>query len=334
MKTRLLSSLGLVALTVFSGCRVDPAIPVLERELFHKEREIDQLKATVEDLQDTVRSQEARLAREKPSHDSDGGPRQPSGAGDIGAPTPELPGKPTSRPPDSLLNPGGSSPPAVPDVPKELQESTKSISLGDPVASSVPFNPTGQSRRVASIAINGQMTGSLAAEGRGSRGLLVVLEPRDADGRVLDAPAEVNVAVFDPALEGDAARVARWDFSAADTAALFRRVGPHKAMHLTLPWPTDPPKHSRLKLYARYTTADGRRLQASEPIDIGSPQDRTSQWIPARSPRSAYVPEEPASEARRPDRWSSAPMREPLRTASRPTESLPERPVWSPERRY
>jgi len=49
--------------------------------------------------------------------------------------------------------------------------------------------------------------------------LLVVVEPRDRTGRTVDAPANMSVVVIDPALEGNAARVARWDFTVAETAA-------------------------------------------------------------------------------------------------------------------
>jgi hypothetical protein len=42
---------GLVTLTT-AGCRVDPAIPILERQLRIKEDEIYRLRGTIEDLQD------------------------------------------------------------------------------------------------------------------------------------------------------------------------------------------------------------------------------------------------------------------------------------------
>ena len=44
----------------------------------------------------------------------------------------------------------------------------------------------------------------------------------------------MSVVVIDPALDGNAARVARWDFTAAETAAMFRRSGAALAIHLTM----------------------------------------------------------------------------------------------------
>ena len=94
---------------------------------------------------------------------------------------------------------------------------------------SVPINPSGNSRQVASIAINRELTGGIAAAGGpGDDGLLVVVAPRDRRGRPVAAPADMSVAVFDPAVrdeEGLAVLVGRWDFTAAETGSLFRRTG-------------------------------------------------------------------------------------------------------------
>ena len=55
MKSWQLAVLGLAPLLI-TGCRSDPAIPILERELHHKDLEINQLQCQIEDLQDTLNS--------------------------------------------------------------------------------------------------------------------------------------------------------------------------------------------------------------------------------------------------------------------------------------
>ena len=106
--------------------------------------------------------------------------------------------------------------------------------------SAVPFTPSSSSRSVASIALDPTLTGGIGSnDSSGDKGLLVVVQPRDAQGRTVDAPAVMNVAVFDPAFEGDAARLARWDFTAAETAALFRRTDAGAAIHLAMAWPEE-----------------------------------------------------------------------------------------------
>jgi hypothetical protein len=170
----------------------------------------------------------------------------------------------------------------------------------------------GDSRQTASIALDRTLTGGIGSGDRtGDQGLLVVVEPRDAAGRAIDAPADISVVVMDPALEDRAARVARWEFTAAETAALFRRVGSSRAIHLAMAWPDDPPKHNKLRLFVRYVTADGRKLQTDGPIEIAMAAQRAAPLASA-APTTA----DPAPQV-----------------ARRSEDSKPQRPVWSPERR-
>jgi len=184
-------------------------------------------------------------------------------------------------------------------------------------ADAVPFTPSGDSRRVAAIALDRTLTGGInSGNNSGDQGLLVVVEPRDRAGRALDAPADLSIAVLDPALkdtDGKALRIARWDFTAAETAAMFRRAGAGRAIHLATAWPGDPPKHNKLHLFVRYVTADGRKLDANQPIEVALPGEQTAGWTPGDS------------NARTSD---STPY-----MATRSDESQLRRPVWSPERR-
>ena len=145
----------------------------------------------------------------------------------------------------------------------------------------------------------------------------------------IDAPAEISVVVIDPALEGNAARVARWDFTAAETAAMFRRSGASLAIHLTMARPTDPPTHHKLHLFVRYVTADGRKLQTDERIEVALPGDRTTRWTPSDGPMDRQAGSESW------DRHDPPTGRIPGPTPSMGARSdQPEarRPVWSPER--
>jgi hypothetical protein len=174
--------------------------------------------------------------------------------------------------------------------------------------SAVPFTPTADSRRVAAIALDRSLTGGIASDdGSGDQGLLVVVEPRDRAGRSVDAPAEMSVVVLDPAIQGDASLLSRWDFSAAETAAMFRRAGHSRAIHLTTTWTGDAPKHNKLHLYVRYVTTDGRKLEADQPIEVALAGQRTAGW---------KEPDDPSS-------------RPPVRSA----DTRSNRPVWSPNRR-
>ena len=354
MKPWQLTVLGVVLLAI-AGCRADSAARTAwEREDRFKEDRIYQLQDRVCELEESLQTCQDQLRRLKTDEEPETRHKRGS-TGLTGGKPPEveLPSHPSSREPESLKHPRGSVPSDIPEAPEDIQGPSPNRSSYDgpslergserlssrptdnsmaASASAAPFSPSGDSRRVASIALDRTLTGGIgSSDGSGDQGLLVVVVPHDADGRTIDAPAAMNVAVFDPAFAGDAARLARWDFTAAETAGLFRHTGAGAAIHLAMGWPKNPPKHRKLRLYIRYTTADGRPLEANGPIEIALPGDRKARWTPVEAPAGdgGFQQREPRAAAWQPSESSAARIDDaPLRMASRP-----ERPVWSPERR-
>jgi hypothetical protein len=358
MKPWLLIILG-VALPAIAGCRTDPNIAYLERDNYNKDREIRRLQGQIEDLQGAMNSSEDRPSSRR-RVDDDPEPRSSKHRGrhisdepsDGSPPVIEMPGRPADKVPDALKHPPGSIPTDIPEVPEGIRgpssnrSSDEGPSLeGGPertrsrpvsMSSAAPIRPAGDSSRVASIVLDRAMTGGIGSDDRsGDQGLLVVIEPRDASGRVVDAPAAVNVAVLDPAYQGEAARVARWNFTAAETAALFRRTNSGVAIHLAMGWPDSPPKHNKLHLFVRYLTADRRTIEVNQPIEIALPGDRTARWTPAEAPSvDSSTARDSSPSAWRPN--ETAPVRAAGTTpyiATRSSASNPERPMWSPDRR-
>jgi hypothetical protein len=179
----------------------------------------------------------------------------------------------------------------------------------DPVSSAAAT-----SARVAQITLNSSLTGGIGSEMTLSdHGLLVVVEPRDITGKIIDAPGDISAVLYDTELSGEGSRVGRWDFTAAETSALLR-PSPDHGIHLILPWNAGPPEHGKLKLFVRYTTEDGRKLQIERPVTVALAHD-----TPAPSPQRRSSPPEPVEQV----------PTDPAHTASRPG-----RPVWSPDRTY
>jgi hypothetical protein len=128
------------------------------------------------------------------------------------------------------------------------------------------------------------------------------VEPRDLAGNIVEAPGDVSVALLDPAQSGEQARLARWDFTAAETEQMIHS-GAQPGIHLRLPL-TAGPSHDRLKLYVRYTTRDGLKFQAEQAIVLALNSRRPS----GEAPSSAA--ERPAQQmAERPARPQWSPMR-------------------------
>jgi hypothetical protein len=94
--------------------------------------------------------------------------------------------------------------------------------------------------------------------------------PRDRRGASLQAASPISVVVIDPALSGPAARVARWDFTAQQVAGARASSESGDGFRLRLRWPgAQGPAHKELHMFVRYETADGRKLNAEAPFDLG-----------------------------------------------------------------
>ena len=146
---------------------------------------------------------------------------------------------------------------------------------------------------VAQITLHPALTGGIgASDRRRDDGLLVVVEPRDFGGNIINAPGDISVALLDPALAGEQARLDRWDFPAAQTEGMIR-TGQQQGIHLRLPW-NSVPVHDRLKVFVRYTTRDGRKLQAERLISValdGPPPARREAVPDAAPPQTASRPQ-------------------------------------------
>jgi hypothetical protein len=193
------------------------------------------------------------------------------------------------------------------------------------------------------LELNPQLTGGFDADGRpGDEGISVVVLPLDESGQPLDAPADMVVAVHDPAQPAGATLLARWDLPAAETAAAGHDLGPSVGRELDMVWPNSPPAHQELRLFVRYTTSDGRQLEAQRTIRVQLSGKAEADWVPVERAPAGFVPAQPrpvasstasvsspaSSQAKRSPAASS-----PGRSATVAARPLSPRPVWSPDRR-
>jgi hypothetical protein len=195
---------------------------------------------------------------------------------------------------------------------------------------------------VERIALNPALTGALDAQGQSSsRVLSVAIEQCDANGARVIAPGDVTIVVIDPALEGRTARIARWDFESDDLAEHVRRNREGGSLQFELPWPAQP-QHNDFRVFVRFTTYDGRPLEANLPIDVplgdlgfldhgwrkstqpvtakptaDSPKSATSDSASSANRRSVYEVDEESAE--------------PPTAEDRPHDAA-RRPAWSPNR--
>lgn len=123
--------------------------------------------------------------------------------------------------------------------------------------------------RVRRIVMNRRLTGGYDFDGRsGHEGLYLVVEPQNEKGEYVAVSAPLTVMVLDPMRTDMSSRVARWNFSAVETASHMRRSLVGKGIHLQLPWPHQPPTREKLEVLAKYETPDGRELEARQLIHV------------------------------------------------------------------
>jgi hypothetical protein len=143
------------------------------------------------------------------------------------------------------------------------------------------LDPRADNTRVDRITVNRALTGGYDRDARlGDAGVTVLVEPRDSHGQLVPAAGPVSVVILDRGRWGNAARVARWDFTAEQTASLYRKTPYGEGIFLEMPWPGAPPDRSHLHMFVRYTTQDGRNLEASRELDVALPARRQQGWTP------------------------------------------------------
>jgi hypothetical protein len=126
----------------------------------------------------------------------------------------------------------------------------------------------------------------------GSDGLTVLLEPRNAGQQFVPEAGAISIVVLDPARQGDAARIARWDFDRKAVEQLVQNSSETRGLKLELPWPAAPPASGKLQLFVRYETADGRRLQSDREITVAPRTQIVSRWTPRPAAQRPSAPED------------------------------------------
>lgn len=286
MKTLHIPLLVLLAGLFTTGCRSNQVNhELLTRELRLLENQIygleDELNESLTKL-DSCRRENATLRsrlhnRVEDDRDAleDGGNLPP----DVELPAaPPYEGTPDIRPPDSSPPPEDKSP--------EDQSFSEINRLSRKVTASRLTRVERPDRRsedadwlVEEIRLNPLLTGGHNVDRHvGDEGLLIVIEPRNASGEVIDVPGDVSIAVFDRRRTGGDQRIARWDFTWQEVADLFRTGPIGRGVHLDLRWASELPRHEDLEVVARYTRYDGEKLFAEKNIKIDVPQEVADHW--------------------------------------------------------
>lgn len=135
--------------------------------------------------------------------------------------------------------------------------------------------------RVTHIILNPFLTGGHDFDHKpGDDGVAVIVEPRNKEDQFVQQAGPVSIVVIDPAIEGKEGRIARWDFDSIESGKLMKKKGLGRGIHFKLPWPNTPPENNKLKVFVRYETLDGRKLEADRDITIAKLGQFSQRWTP------------------------------------------------------
>jgi len=297
-------------LVVLVGCKTDLNQQLLERELRMQEDQIYH-------LQDQLQSKSARLERTAGENASlrrqlgigDGGPSAPgrSSSAPTFVPPPPLPkvsvpglsapGGGGSAPSGLKFGPGGSGtptplpPPRAPAVPPGLVPPKldgvpplPSAGVAPPVRRLSFEESLAGEGRISHLVVNPTRTECFDADGDGiAEGLALVVEPRDADERLVTAAGDLVVFVNDPAVPlgeglvpaeptdpGEGGCIARWEIPEAEAQGHFRRTSRARGLHFLLPWPGPAPRSTTVHVHVVMTTFDGSVHRVEAPVSVHS----------------------------------------------------------------
>lgn len=226
---------------------------------------------------------------------------------DLGAPLIEMPGSSPSTTPgrsttqrptldSSEQSAPADTPPSI-DLPKlkiEVPEPKVDELLPVPQSGrdvrhptpSEPISPRPINKKVTHLFLNPTQTGSADFDGQpGDDGLRIVLEPRNSDNDYVPEAGPLSIVLLDPEREGEAARIARWDFDRTNSRQLLAASGDKRGLQLEVPWPAAAPSANKLKLYVRYETDDGRKLVADRDVYLNAQAQAVDRWTPRTSQR-------------------------------------------------
>ncbi len=325
------------------GCRTSPHLASFIENRNAEARQLEDEYWYQVQENERLASELNRLQRQKQhAPESLQPPRVEEGSG---PPMIEIPDTPPATPPERQPRIEAEPPP---EMPSELP----------PPRGAAPAPPAQREvidEKVTHLFLNPLHTGGVDFDRRpGDDGLSLLLEPRNAADQFVPQAGNVSVVLLDPEKSGDAARIARWSFGSRETRLAISQEQDARGIRLEMPWPSRGPESGQLKLFVRYETADGRKIQTERDIYIKLAGEYSERWTPRpperqrrNPPVDSAIVQQPAPAASAPDKVEP-PIKEPAPTiADQPSPAVnaspppalsdapgktPARPTWKPYR--
>ena len=131
-------------------------------------------------------------------------------------------------------------------------------------------------------------TGGVDEDGRpGDESLSVVIAPRDDDGTVVKVPGAALIRAYEVAPSGIKTPLGQWEVSPEQLRRTWKSGLLSSGYVVPLQWDR-PPAEPRLRIIARFVTADGRQFEADKEVTV--------QPLAGRESPPSYPESRPANE--------------------------------------
>ena len=145
-------------------------------------------------------------------------------------------------------------------------------------------------RRIVELAFHPTLTRAIDVDDHpDDDAVYLVLQPKNERGQVVPEVAELTIIVLDPAREGDAAKMGRWQYSASEVQSKFQPIGSEQGIHLQLPWNGPDPTADRVIVFALFKFTDGRQVMGEKEILVSGESSHKTVWT-ARGASGVQAP--------------------------------------------
>ena len=110
----------------------------------------------------------------------------------------------------------------------------------------------------------------------GDDGIELLLQPKSANGSVVDEAGDLTVSLVDPSADQGERQIGQWTFLKEEAQLFFAEDEfDNRGILLSLKWDKIVPVHKRLTVYVRFETSDGRVMETTSDIFINPPSELT-----------------------------------------------------------
>lgn len=128
---------------------------------------------------------------------------------------------------------------------------------------------------ITEVVINKSLSQGKNTDGRpGDDGIEVLIQPKSADGTVVDEAGNLTVSLIDPSADQGERQIGQWTFLQEEAELFFAEDEfDNRGILLNLSWDKIVPTHKRLTVYVRFETSDGRVMESTSDLFIDPPND-------------------------------------------------------------